>query len=253
MEAQTSFSNFLRNELENRKQLNARYSLRAFARSLGLSPSYLSKLMTGKRAVSDETFLQITSTLKIGDQHLNALAETRAFKPVDQKFESIQVDHFRTIADWHHYAILEAATLPDFQAKPKWIAERLSISEERAKSGLERLIRLSYLKLDKNGKVSTPINNYSSLSDLGISQAQTEHERQVLDGAIEALRKVPLSNRSQSSVTMAIPASRIDEAKEKIKKFRRELMSSLQRRGKRDSIYQLSISFYPITQIKDKK
>lgn len=252
MDENFSFPALLRQELHNRKQANSNYSLRAFARSLRLSPSYLSKLMTGKRAASEETFLKIGAVLNLSDEKLNRLSENRSFKVVDAQFESIQTDQFRTIADWHHFAILEAVTLSDFEPSPHWIAKRLSISEERAKSALERLIRLGFLKVDKNGKILTSVSNHSSLSQKGISSAQTEHERQVLEGALMALQKIPTDQRLQSSMTLAVPESRLKEANEKIKKFRRELMVSLQRRGARDTVYQLSIAFYPVT-IKENK
>jgi hypothetical protein len=47
---------------------------------------------------------------------------------------------------------------------------------------------------------------------------------------------------------MAIDPRDLPEAKERIKKFRRELMTYLQRKGTRfDEVYQLAISLYPIS------
>lgn len=43
---------FLAEELASRKQRNPAYSLRAFARRLQMSPSFLSEVLKGKKAVS---------------------------------------------------------------------------------------------------------------------------------------------------------------------------------------------------------
>jgi uncharacterized protein (TIGR02147 family) len=249
MEFNDSIADVLRQELQKRKRVNGHYSLRAFARNLGLSSSFLSKVIAGKRSVSQETFYKITSRLNLSQNHTEALFNQSSIKVTTPDFEIIKADHFRLISDWHHYAILECATLTDFEPSARWIANRLSISEERAKTGLERLTRLGLLKIDKNGQViSVAQEHYTSgILQTVPSTAHTEHERQVLEGALVALDKFSTERRHQSSMTIAIPESRLKEARDRIRKFRRELTAQLQRRGKRDSVYQLSISFYPLT------
>lgn len=247
MNQNASISDLLNDELLRRKNSNPSYSLRSFARSLGISSSYLSKVMNGTRTVSEETLFKVASRIGMPDKNLEILSSQVSKRIAEPNFEAICADQFRLIADWHHYAILECATLHDFEATPEWIASRLSITEERAKLALERLERLQLLKVDENGKAHLAVKDYSSVNVNGPSSANTEHERQVLEGAIAALDKVPSARRMQGSVTLAIPESRLPEARERIRKFRRELMAFLQHKGRRDSVYQLSISFYPVT------
>jgi len=52
---------------------------------------------------------------------------------------------------------------------------------------------------------------------------------------------------------MAIDTERLGEAKEKIKLFRRELAAFLSRGRKRDQVYHLGISLYPISDISTQK
>jgi len=243
-----TFSNLLRSELRQRQRVNENYSLRAFARYLGLSPSFLSKLMAGKRVGSQDTFLKVSARLKLSDGQIAKLA-TRSARVVDSENEAIKVDEFRLIADWHHFAILECTKLEDFEASPDWIARRLTITEERAAAALERLERLGLITFE-NGRIVKAAKNYTNFSPNGPTPANTEHERQILEGAIEALAKVPARERYQTSVTMAIPFSRLEEARARLRKFRDGLMASLQRPGRRDSVYQLSMSLYPVTKTK---
>lgn len=253
-----SFSLLLKEELQKRQSKNPGYSLRAFAKTLGLSSSFISKVLNAKKNVSHETALTIASRLNFDEEIVqNIFASAPNFKLKQMEFDTVAVDEFHFISDWHHFAILEAVTLSDFQVENrkkqiKWFAERLSITEDRASSGVERLERLNLLKTDADGNILGIEKNTTAISSQVPSSANREHERQILEKAVDALEKTPVEHRSQSSMMMAIPASRVDEAKEKIKAFRREMSTFLQRKGKRDSIYQLSISFFPLTKIESK-
>ena len=65
------YTEYLSNELNRRKQNNSRYSLRAFARQLGLDASALSRILAGKQNLSVQGCLKIVEKLEISDQELN--------------------------------------------------------------------------------------------------------------------------------------------------------------------------------------
>ena len=77
-------------------------------------------------------------------------------------------------------------------------------------------------------------------------------QRQILDKAKDAMEKTPIEKREQSSLTMAIDASLLPLAKKKIAKFRRELHDFLQSTQKTNEVYNLSLSFYPVTSLSQK-
>jgi hypothetical protein len=54
----------LQTELARRQQLNPRYSLRAFARSMGLDHSTVSQLMRGKRPVTRKSVRSLAGSLR---------------------------------------------------------------------------------------------------------------------------------------------------------------------------------------------
>jgi transcriptional regulator with XRE-family HTH domain len=56
---------FLKNEFANRKKRNAKYSLRALARDIGVSHSVISEYMSGKRNITKLTSYKIMFFLKI--------------------------------------------------------------------------------------------------------------------------------------------------------------------------------------------
>ena len=59
--------------------------------------------------------------------------------------------------------------------------------------------------------------------------------------------------RDQSSMTFAMNTKQLNEVKKRIKNFRRGLCAFLQKTKDRDAVYQLGISFYPVTNIKKGK
>ncbi len=63
--------NLLKKELDSRKSRNPNYSLRSFARSLDISPSRLSEILSGQR-MSMKTANKIATKLKLNE---NAKAE----------------------------------------------------------------------------------------------------------------------------------------------------------------------------------
>ncbi len=195
---------------------------------------------------------------------LNKLAERLEFSPVqfesframlpsskygDIEFQPLELDLFEVISDWYHYAILELITVESFDASPTWIARCLGITQAEARDALDRLIRLGLLVRDaKTGSVNPgAVSNYSNADCFNPNGAQKKHQGQILNLAMQALEEIPAEERDQTSVTLAIPHERLAEARERITQFRRELSALLQRPGKRDSVYQLSISLFPLT------
>ncbi|MGH1467549.1 MAG: hypothetical protein ACRBBP_01540 [Bdellovibrionales bacterium] len=53
-----NFKEYLQEELVLRCKSNSAYSLRAFVRSLDVSPSFLRKILNGSRRVTEKTFRQ---------------------------------------------------------------------------------------------------------------------------------------------------------------------------------------------------
>jgi hypothetical protein len=72
----------LQNELERRRRVNPRYSLRAFARSVNLEHSTLSQLLRGKRAMTWKSIRQIAGTMRWTGAFI---LKTQTQKPFDSR------------------------------------------------------------------------------------------------------------------------------------------------------------------------
>ncbi|MNS93052.1 hypothetical protein D3C72_1272070 [compost metagenome] len=243
----------LKQELARRCQRNTRYSLRAFANSLGLSSSFLSKLINGQRPLTGKVLDQISESLELSPQQVLALRHKIHGTELNQKaknamqFYQLKLDQFALISDWQHFAILELMTLPRPEFKADYFAKELSISPHEAQAAMDRLVRLSLIEKSKTGKWLLKTQNGSTVDSSTASAAAKKLQKQIIEKALAAVDDVPLEFRSQSAMTMAIPSSRMDEARELIKNFRRQFTEIMQSKGERDSVYQLSVSFFPLT------
>ena len=239
------FRGFLQGELRERCSRNSSYSLRSFARFLGISHTSLSCILRGQRPVSQKTKLKVASALGLAPDQLEMFQETDL--PETQNFEKISVEQYHLMADWYHDAILELLHNKDFHEDYNWIASRLEISPYQARDAMERLILLGQVERTDAGlrptfQLTTTVHQPLSTA------ARRKNQKQLLEKALLAVDEVSFEERDNSSVVMAISKTDLPVAKEMIKQFRRELLKKLQSPQKEsDSVYQLAVAFFPLT------
>lgn len=254
----TNFRLYLQDVLLSRCEKNPAYSLRAFARTLDCDVATLSKILKGQRGIGRITIEKLGMRLGLSPQEISAFVvqrkrgkhavRQRSIDSVEINYQQLTLDHFKIIADWYHFAILEVMALDRFKADSKWVARRLGISASEVNAAVERLERTQMIKITPEGKwvdltdgTSTTTGN--PFSDVAFRKLQ----KQVLEKAITALEEIPMNLRDQTSVTMAIDSDLIPEAKKRIRAFRRDLSRFLSRGKRRDAVYQLGISLFPLT------
>jgi transcriptional regulator with XRE-family HTH domain len=239
----------LAQEFERRCRENPRYSLRAFARSLGVDSSYLSKLLNDRRTLSRKALQGFASRLNVPLAQKPPVATGRARQPA---FEPVSADQFRLIADWHHYAILELTRTDDFRPDLRWIARALGVPHGEVFAAVERLRRMGLLETAEDGSWSCARNN-TTTAHAPSTIALRHLQAQILEQAKAALVEVPIERRDQSSITMAVDARRLPEAKRRIREFRRELMEFLEGGSSKHAVYQLSVSLFPVSHRKKER
>ena len=230
------------------------YSLRAFARSLNLSPGLLSDILARKRPLTLKTGLRIATrldcSLELRNEFIHRVQKSRIDTTAvgsgidrQQSYVPISEDSFDLISEWYHNAILSLMLTSSFKSDPQWIAARLGISTIQARDAIARLIRVG-LAIERGGLL-TGSSNTTTTTDVP-SEAIRKSHRQHMKLAIESLDEVDVSERDVTSISMSTDARKIAVAKEMIKKFRRELAAELES-GKCDEVYCLNIQLFPLT------
>jgi uncharacterized protein (TIGR02147 family) len=268
-DSQTQTNEFrllLQRELVARVERNPKYSLRAFARDLGVTAPVLSHLLSGKRSLNEKVIMKLGLAMAMDPSelqlHLRRARETStstgtsaAAEGKDAHFSTLTLDVFNSISDWYHDAILELTRVSGFRDNRQWIARVLGISVAEVNTAVERLVRLDLLKIDKNGTwVDLSKNNSTHISADFTSAALRKYQEKILELSAQALKTVDKSYRDHTSVMLAIDTSDLEEVKAKIAHFRRNLTRFLERKDVQpDQVYQLAVSFFPLTKIESNK
>lgn len=237
---------FLLNELTSRKNRNPSYSLRAFARDLGLGVTSLSDFFKGKRDLSKSNWIKVTQKLHLSPQEAEKLL-LREDASKGQKLpdrEVLKEDVFRLIADWYYLAILNLARLKNSKGDPLWLASRLGLEVEVVKEALERLLRLKLVKI-QNGKLIRTAKPLTTTKDVP-SEAIQRHHRQNLILAERALNEVPVNLREFGSVTMTVDLQNLQKAKDLLLKTREKIINILSSNSASE-VYTLSFQLFPIS------
>jgi len=247
---ESEFKTYLQNELSRRCRQNTRYSLRSFARTLSIDASSVSQILCGKRRPSALMMEKICA--KIGWPEVRPEVRPERHSDDRAKVNSgggsyflIGQDCFAAIADWFHYAILDLTLLKSFKKDPAWIARRLGISQTEAKLAVARLLRLEMLE-EKGGRLIKTQHHFVNYVPGQSSAGHKEYQRQILRKALEAIDDCAPADKDITAITIVADSKKLEEAKVKIKRFRRELCAFLES-GEGDSVHVLAVQLFPLT------
>ena len=244
---------WLENLLNERVQRNPSYSLRSFSSRIGVSPSVLSRVLSGKRNLSFKLALRIADSLKFGPEEREHLLELfsnnkqeKTEESTIRKTKDLSVDCFNAMSEWYNYGLTQLLLIDEFREDSKWIAKALNISELQVKLTIERLLRLEILDRDEAGKLYRTSSHLSSTTDIA-SAGLRIFQKQILEKAITSLEEDHYLERDITSITMAVNEENIPKAKEEIKKFRLK-MADLLENGKKTRVYNLGIHLIPLSE-----
>jgi uncharacterized protein (TIGR02147 family) len=226
--------------------------LRAFSRSLGISPGLLSLYLSRARPITLKTGTIIAGKMGLEPDNREAfLRAVRSAKPGKQgpkrlyhQARQLEQEEFELISDPLHLAIHSLIRTDDFRMDPHWIARRLDCSVIEVRNALDRLARLHLIELGPK-RVAVKEVNFRTPTDR-LSSAIQKHHTASLERTLKDMSDVDVKARDLSATTMAIDPKRLKEAKELIKQFRWKLME-LMESGRKKEVYQLQVSFMPIT------
>lgn len=240
------FVKLLKAELRNRAKKNPSYSLRSFAKYLGISSSYLSKILNETRPLTNRMQLRFSETLGLSPKIMESLIADNALNK-QSLFNFISEGEFEVISEWYHFAILELVEIRKFKEDPAWIGKRLGIDQHLAAEALDRLMRLHFLKRNSRDRITLSRANNTTLGAKLSCSAHQLQQTQFLHKAIDAMKLTPIEKRSQTSLTIAIPQNKLPLATEMINNFRREFNRVMSDSVSKDEVYQLVLSFFPLT------
>lgn len=260
----SSYHELLNEHFERRKNINNSYSLRAFARDLGVSSARLSQVLNKKHGLSVAAAKDLALKLKLGSEEMNWFVESvgashsrdkvkrdqfsqrlQEYKRTAKKFSEIHLEYFKVISDWYHFAILELTYLESFENCHQWMADKLGITIEEVSEAIARLKHLDLI-VEEDGKLKDVFKFLATSNDVPSASLKKFHQ-QLMKKAMEALYEQDVLNREISSNVFSIRKEKLPEFKEKIRVFRRDIENEASQVKGKDAVYCLSMQFYELT------
>lgn len=243
---------------------NPAFSLRAFAKRLGVSPSTISMVLSGNRTVSVRLARRLCDRLLLDPTERNSILkqfpDRGHYKNQNREGISggavlgsvlkLSSDQFRLMSEWYYFAILSLIKTHDFRSDPVWIAKRLGIASKKARNAIEVMRRLGILAVNSEGALIRTAQQIRTTDDVADVSLRKSHY-QSLELARESLERDPIDLRDLTYLTLPVDPSVLPEAKQRIREFLREMDEFLTSRSlSLSEVYRVGVQFFPLTKLK---
>ena len=233
----------LKSKLVQRKRLNPSYSLRSFARDLGVNSGSLSSVLAGKRSLSTELVQSIANKLNLSREEYEYFLGR---KEIDDRF-LVDQSHFCVLSEWEHFAVLELSELFPEGFDENKAQEIFGISMARTREVFANLLVAKLIRKNAQGLYEAVHIHLKTSDDLPSRALKLSH-LETLDLAKDKLESTPLEHRNYSSMTIALGAGDVEKVKDLAAEFRAQVKKTVQD-SKKDKVYQLAIQLFPLSEL----
>ena len=243
---QDEFIDLLWEEYRLIQEVNPRYSIRAFAKKLGLSAGSLSHTLNKKTEwkLSPSRAAGILEKLSISRARKNRML-VKIGRNIDLPRKTLREDDFDMLRDWVYFPVLSSFDLPERLSEPKKIAVRLGVGEEKVNAAIAELLRRNFLTRLPSGKIIRSEGTISA-GDGPPSDVIRGHHLNSLMLSVRALNRIPAERRDFTNMTFAGSEIQIASVREEIRKFY-ERISTLMDEGEDNShVFRFAIQLFPI-------
>ena len=247
----------MREGLSLKQRNNPHYSLRAYARDIGIHPATLSQIINGKRPLPVKDSENVIKKLNLAPKEkamfldsLHRRTSSLSRIKVSEDHDRLLLDesYYKIIAEWEHFAVLELFHIREFKRTREDIAQRLDLTLNRADVVINNLVTCGLMETDNEGRLVKVHSDVKTADDIS-SQALRESHRETLEIAATKIDNIPVELRDFSSLTLAIDIQKIPDAKRIIREFRQKMMA-LFSEGERTEVYEVAIQLFPVTPVK---
>ncbi|MDD9946980.1 MAG: TIGR02147 family protein [Myxococcales bacterium] len=243
------------------------FSYRRFSSAAGVSsPSYLKLVIEGQRNLTAAMAERFATACRLEGDAASYFQELVRFNQAtdDQersetyrrlsgfqryrRAQKLELAHAAYHANWFMPAIRELVASPDFREDPAWIGKRLSpaVPARQVARALKILLDLGLLTRNDHGRLtqaSAVVSTGGQTASLHIGN----YHRGMLERASEAIELAPKERRDISSLTLRVRESAIGELKQRLARFRRELLDFEEGEVDGDQVVQVNLQLFPLT------
>lgn len=250
-----------------RKQDDARFSLRRFAKEIGFSSHTLLRyILEGQRNLSKRTLVKVSLALGLSGpradffENLVFFNQAGSLQEKDHFYQKLlaadktrgmmkmEARQFEALKTWYHIAIRELLNLGAFKPNPEWIARTLlpSIETREARDSLKLLLESGLIRRTANGYCA--VNDAIRTDDETMPLFVRNYHLEMLELAKRSLDSVPPEQRDISSVCMTIREADFPKLKKQIQLMRKELRVFAAEGKQAERVVQVNIQLFPLSQ-----
>lgn len=222
----TAISKVLNHDFQNRKNKNKGYSLRSYGRDLGVNAALLMRYMKSERSPSVPMLKKLLDAVQFDESIklliLNSAIEGVDFKiPKDEEYVEIDIEKRLKMNDWIYSSLMELFRSKNRKVSVLEAARMLGVPVVEIENRVATLIENGMIKKTEKGYRTKSVRQ----SSVSLGKAVSQIHEGYLKKAIDALGVDPHANIS--GTTILVSAKRLEEAKKRIKDFRRSLSAFL--------------------------
>jgi len=242
-------------------------SYRAFSRRAGLrSPNYLKLVIDGQRNLTPEMAERFAEACSLENEASTYFCDLVAFNQARtasarnaayarltgsrhyKKTHRLDLKHAAYFSTWYLPAIRELAARPDFREDDEWIAHQLvpPITRAEVRRAIDVLLDLSLLVREDDGNLKQGDALLSTGPETRGMHIANYH-RTMMSRAAESIDLVPAPERDISSLTLCLGEGGIREMKERLKRFRRELLELSELEDEPRQVVQINFQLFPLS------
>lgn len=241
-----------------------KYSLRWIAQRAGFSsPSMLSMVVSGQRALPRERIAGLAEVLKLlpdEAEYLRLIFELEHCEDPKEKkrLETILLkdhkgglfcdpedDGYEVFSQWYLPAMRELVELKDFRADPFWIAGKLQITPIEARDGLTTLLRIGMVDV-KDGKYRR--SQPSIQPTTSMSKAKMDQFNKAMSERATTAIGLTKDHRYFNCLTVAVSQETFRRIPEILARLIAEVDMLAESDAKRDEVAQLNVQFFSLTE-----
>jgi len=263
------YRDFLKDFYETKKKENPWFSYRFMARRVDMDASHLVKILQAKRHIAPrsirkfiflcglrgkeadyfETLVQFNKAktdreVRKAYEHLLSLKDVKKYTLEKNQYEYYQ--------KWYYSAIFTLLQYYPFKGDYAALAKKLSpaIKPSEAKRAVKLLKDLKLIRKKKDGNFELT-NEFITTGEECRSIMIKSFQEETMRLAAESLHRHYKQDRNISTVTITIDRRDLETVDEMVGQFRNQLMKLAKETEKPDSVYQLNVQLFPMTEPED--
>lgn len=264
---QQEICSLLHKALQRLRADNSRFSIRSLALKVGMSSSYLSKVIRGEKPLNVSLVKKLSAPLALDRieiqtlhrcllelethdlDHSGELLSGTLKKNAAAEYKTFAKRDYILLEKWYYIPLLNLVTLPGFQDDPQWISKKLGVPFSEVKDTLKMMVHAGYLEI-KDGFLRTGQLKARFPTHRSHEAIRKHHIHMLKKAENKLLTKVSqedFEERLINGISFAGDSRRLAQAQSILNQALyevAELMSS----GEPDHIYQMNLQLFKVTE-----